>query len=44
VFNGEIYNYQDLRQQLQTKGTRFQDTIRHRGNRPSLRRVRRGMR
>ena len=37
VLNGEIYNYRELRRDLERRGHRFRDQRRHRGDRPSLR-------
>ena len=32
VYNGEIYNYQDLQKTLKDRGHRFQTPLRHRNN------------
>ena len=44
VFNGEIYNYRELSNRLLHAGTPFRHRQRHRGDRPSLRGGRRGLR
>ena len=38
VFNGEIYNFPELRQRLLARGPSIQHAFRHRSHRPSLRR------
>ena len=42
VFNGEIYNYRELRRELESLGHRFYTSQRHRVDRPRLRAVGRG--
>ena len=44
VFNGEIYNYQELIPELQALGHSFRTTQRHRGDRACLGDVGRGLR
>ena len=44
VLNGEIYNYRELRDELQAPRAHARDPGRHRGDRPPLRGVRRGLR
>ena len=44
VFNGEIYNHADIRNDLEAHGHRLPDEVRHRNHRPRLRAVGRGVR
>ena len=44
VFNGEIYNHQDLRKDLQSRGHRYRTQERHRNHRPSVRGIWKGLR
>ncbi len=39
VCNGEIYNFKDLRRELEARGHRVPHPVRHRGHRSRLRRV-----
>ena len=43
VFNGEIYNFQTLRADLEKQGDEFLYELRHRSNYSSLRQIRRGL-
>jgi asparagine synthase (glutamine-hydrolysing) len=44
AFNGEIFNYVELREVLLRQGHRLSHAVRHRGSRPSVRRARRRLR
>ena len=41
VFNGEIYNFRELRRELEARGPPLRDARRHRGDRAPLRGARR---
>ena len=43
VFNGEIYNYRELKKDLESRGLQISDKLRHRDDHSRLRRIWRGL-